>query len=181
MTNSKIIILSAEVPVSNSTPEGVVQRITVTVDDELKEQWDQFMSRRGYSNRSEAFRDLLRDRIERDRLDELATSHCVGCLTYVYDHGERELPRRLVQTQHAHHDLSLSTLHLHLDHHNCMEAVIVRGATSEVRAFAGTVISQPGVRHGHLWLVPVELDHTPHHHGDAEASDTPHVHTRLAT
>ena len=157
-----------------------MQRITVTVDDDLKRQFDGFMAARGYSNRSEAFRDLLRDRLERERLDQVSAPACVGCLTYVYGHAERELPRRLVEAQHEHHDLSISTLHLHLDHENCMEAMILRGSTEAVVAFAGGVIAQRGVRHGHLWLVPVELQTAGHHHGDGEA-ETPHVHTRPTT
>lgn len=158
-----------------------MQRITVTVDDELKAQFDAFMSRRGYGNRSEAFRDLLRDRLERERVERVSAPACVGCLTYVYGHGERELPRRLVEAQHAHHDLSISTLHLHLDHTNCMEAVILRGRTGEVTAFADAVTAQRGVRHGHLWLVPVELETAPHHHVGEEGSDVLHVHSRPTT
>lgn len=157
-----------------------MQRITVTVDDDLMLQFDGFMAARGYSNRSEAFRDLLRDQLERDRLEQVSAPACVGCLTYVYGHAERDLPRRLVEAQHAHHDLSISTLHLHLDHENCMEAMILRGRTEAVVAFAGGVIAQRGVRHGHLWLVPVELQTDGHHHGVADA-DTPHVHTRPTT
>lgn len=157
-----------------------MQRITVTVDDDLKRQFDGFMAARGYSNRSEAFRDLLRDRLERERLDQVSAPACVGCLTYVYGHAERELPRRLVEAQHSHHDLSISTLHLHLDHENCMEAMILRGRTEQVVAFAGGVIAERGVRHGHLWLVPVELQTDGHRHGGA-GDAPPHVHTRPTT
>ena len=76
-----------------------MQRITVTVDDDLKAQFDAFMQQHGYGNRSEAIRDLLRERIERERFETTSAASCVGCLTYVYGHDQRELPRRLVQAQ----------------------------------------------------------------------------------
>jgi CopG family nickel-responsive transcriptional regulator len=158
-----------------------MQRITVTVDEDLSKEFQAFMVRRGYSNRSEAFRDLLRDRIERDRFAEASAPACVGCLTYVYGHSERQLPRRLVEAQHARHDLTVTTLHLHLDHENCMEAVILRGPTEEVTAFAAGVTAQRSVRHGHLWLVPVVLEegsHPRHGHG---TSGEPHLHSRPTT
>lgn len=160
-----------------------MQRITISVDDELLEQFDTLIRRRGYINRSEAFRDLLREHIERERFASVSAPFCVGCLTYVYDHGERELPRRLVEAQHAHHDLHVSTLHMHLDHHNCLEAVILRGATADVQAFADAVTTERGVRHGDLWMVPVDLDlaHHHHHHGEADKvgeESVPHVHSR---
>lgn len=156
-----------------------MQRITVTVDDALKEQFDAFMMRRGYHNRSEAFRDLLRDRIERDRFEAASAQACVGCLTYVYGYAERDLPRRLVEAQHDHHDVSLSTLHWHLDHENCMEAVFLRGRTEDVTAFAASVTSQRGVRHGHLWLVPVAIEAGDHTHGGGD--DALHIHSRPTT
>jgi CopG family nickel-responsive transcriptional regulator len=154
-----------------------MQRITVTVDDDLNKEFQAFMARRGYSNRSEAFRDLLRERIERDRFAEASAPTCVGCLTYVYGYAERQLPRRLVEAQHARHDLTVSTLHLHLDHENCMEAVILRGRTEEVTAFATGVTAQRSVRHGHLWLVPVVLE-ADAHPGQGHGGGGLHVHSR---
>lgn len=158
-----------------------MQRITVTVDDELLQQFDAFMKQRGYDNRSEAFRDLLRERLEKERLATTAETSCVGCLTYLYDHEERELPRRLVHAQHAHHDLSVATVHMHLDHDNCMEAMILRGRVEDVRAFAHALIAQRGVRHGHLWLVPADLIVDQHAHADGRPADLPHVHSRPRT
>jgi Predicted transcriptional regulators containing the CopG/Arc/MetJ DNA-binding domain and a metal-binding domain len=158
-----------------------MQRITITVDDDLLEQFDELTRHRGYNNRSEAFRDLLRERIERERIASVAAPSCVGCLTYVYDHNERELPRRLVEAQHAHHELHVATLHMHLDHENCLEAAILRGSTAAVTAFASTVTAERGVRHGHLWMVPVDLDVASHHHHGHAADAVPHVHSRPKT
>jgi len=169
-----------------------MQRITISVDDDLLEQFDALIRERGYGNRSEAFRDLVRDRLERERLASVSAPTCVGCLTYVYDHAMRELPRRLTLAQHAHHEISIATVHLHLDHDNCLEAAILRGRTEDVKGFAAEVITQRGVRHGHLWLVPVDLRLEGHHHGAGEQHDhdpgaddgvpeLPHVHSRPKT
>lgn len=147
-----------------------MQRITVTVDDDLLAQFDALIRRRGYGNRSEAFRDVLRDRLERERFERADAPDCVGCLTYVFGHADRELPRRLVAAQHAHHDLSIATMHLHLDHENCLEATILRGRTEAVTAFAQAVTAEKGVRHGHLWLVPVELRLASHDHAPGPRS-----------
>ncbi|MBK8175064.1 MAG: nickel-responsive transcriptional regulator NikR [Rhodospirillales bacterium] len=158
-----------------------MQRITISVDDALLAEFDALMQLRGYSNRSEAFRDLVRERLERERFASVSAPACIGCLTYVYDHSERELPRRLIEAQHAHHDLTISTIHLHLDHENCMEAAILRGPTQQVTAFAGTITAQRGVRHGHLWLVPVDLRLDSHEHTVGDHPSEPHVHSRPKT
>jgi CopG family transcriptional regulator, nickel-responsive regulator len=79
-------------------------------------------------------------------------------LSYVYNHHERQLASRLTEMQHDHHDVTVSTMHAHLDHENCIEAVILRGATREVMHFAQGVIAQTGVRHGKFNLVPVDTD-----------------------
>jgi CopG family nickel-responsive transcriptional regulator len=98
-------------------------------------------------------------------------------LTYVYNHHERELASRLTQAQHDHHDLVVSTLHVHLDHHNCMESVILRGPYDRVRGFADATISQPGVRHGRLYILPVTLTRAMHPHG---STDHPQQHEHIA-
>ena len=157
-----------------------MERITVTVDDDLLEQFDRFMERRGYANRSEAVRDIIRAHLESERLDTQAAPYCVGCLSYVFRHEERELARRLTSAQHGHHDLVLSTLHVHLDHDNCIEAMILQGETARLRRFADLVISERGVRHGSLQLVPIDLQVDEHAHGDPGAV-APHRHSRPAT
>ncbi|MCW9033613.1 MAG: nickel-responsive transcriptional regulator NikR [Rhodospirillales bacterium] len=154
-----------------------MQRITITVDEDLAAQFDGFMERKGYENRSEAIRDLLREKLEQDRVERDRATHCVACLTYVYNHEERELAQRLTKVQHDHHDLALSTLHVHLDHDNCMEAVILRGGIGEVRGFANGVISQRGVRHGSLNLVPADVKIGEHNHTENSDQSVPHIHS----
>jgi CopG family nickel-responsive transcriptional regulator len=144
-----------------------VERITISLDDELAIQFDRFLNERGYKNRSEAMRDLIREKLESERLERSREGHCVGTLTYVFNHHERELARKLTSAQHHHHNLAISTLHVHLDHDHCMETVVLSGPISEVREFADSVISRPGVRHGQLYQVPVDIEHSSHDHGSS--------------
>jgi CopG family nickel-responsive transcriptional regulator len=165
-----------------------MERVTISLEDALLVEFDAYIKRKGYENRSEAIRDLLRQRLEQDRLAEGRAAHAVASLSYVYNHHQRELARRLTQAQHSHHDLMMSTLHVHLDHENCLEVVVLRGPTAEVRAFAETTMAETGVRHGNLHLVPAELvqsRHTHHHdegHGDDDRhGHHPHVHLKPKT
>jgi len=158
--------------------EARMQRVTITVDDELMAAVDAFIQARGYANRSEAIRDLARAGL--DQAAEAATDGAasVGALVYVYDHEARELPRRLTNSFHEHHDLVLATLHVHLDHENCMEIAALRGRTGQVRHFAEHVIAERGVRHGRLILVPGQVTQERHAHGDDAAHPHSHIHVR---
>lgn len=169
-----------------------MERVTISLDEDLLTAFDDHLRRKGYENRSEAIRDLVRRCLEEDRLAEGQADHVVACLSYVYNHELRELARRLTCAQHRHHDLMLSTLHVHLDHDNCLEVVLLQGHTPEVRTFAETTIAETGVRHGNLHLVPAEMVHSRHRHGQRESHDTdrdtapdddhrPHRHTRPTT
>lgn len=149
-----------------------LERISVSLDEELVAQFETFLQARGYRNRSEAIRDLIREKLEQQRIETAADGHCIGTLSYVFNHHERELARRLTTAHHHHHHVAVSTLHVHLDHDNCLEAVVVNGPTSQVREFADGIISQPGVRHGSLSLIPVAVEEKHHHHGSAAPHHT---------
>ena len=142
-----------------------MQRFTISLDDDLAIEFDHLIAQRGYGNRSEAVRDLLRAQLEASRLAPGETGDCVANLSYVYNHHERELAERLTAIQHQHHDLTVSTLHAHLDHENCIESVILKGPTRAVRTFADALMAERGVRHGQLNLVSVEAEHRSHAHG----------------
>jgi CopG family transcriptional regulator, nickel-responsive regulator len=133
-----------------------MERFTISLDDELARAFDAFIADRGYANRSEAVRDLIRARLEASTTYEADQGHCVASLSYVYDHDSRELAERLAARQHAHHDLTVASMHVHLDHEACLETVVLQGQTRAVRAFASALIAEPGVRHGALNLVGVE-------------------------
>ena len=155
-----------------------MQRTTITLDDDLMARLDEFMAERGYANRSEAIRDLVRSGLEQVTLEASPRAQCLGAAIYVYDHESRELSSRLTRAAHDHHDISLATLHVHLDHDSCMEVTVLRGPAGEVRHFADHVIAERGVRHGRLVLVPVEERFETHTHGETRAEPHPHLHVR---
>lgn len=133
-----------------------MQRLTISLDDELAAAFDELMQRRGYANRSEAVRDMLRRELGESDLASGQAKQCVAVLSYVFDHHERQLSTRLTSMQHDHHDLAIATMHAHISHEDCIETVILRGASDEVQAFAQGVIAETGVRHGQVQLIPVE-------------------------
>lgn len=140
-----------------------MKRLTMSLDDDLADAFDAIVAERGYENRSEAFRDLLRADLGHSHQAEHPEGPCVATLSYVYDHHQRQLAMRLTDMQHEHHDLTVSTTHAHLDHDSCVEVVILRGQTRQVQAFAQSVLAQPGVSHGALHIVPMTL-HRAHGH-----------------
>lgn len=135
-----------------------MERFTISLDEKLAAEFDRLIRERGYENRSEAVRDMLRGRLDALRLQQAQAPFCVASLSYVYNHHERDLAERLTQIQHHHHDLVVASTHVHLDHENCLETVMLRGATDAVRQFADRLIAERGVRHGQVNLVPVDAD-----------------------
>lgn len=160
-----------------------MERITISLDAELAAEFDRLIGERGYKNRSEAVRDLLRAHLEAARRQRGEASHCVANLSYVYNHHERDLAERLTSLQHGQHDLTVATMHAHLDHENCLESVVLRGPTAAVRSFADALIAERGVRHGQLNLIDVEVDSgRAHGHGYRPAgSGHGHVHLKPRT
>ena len=155
-----------------------MQRTTITLDDDLMARIDEFMQSRNYANRSEAIRDLVRGGLEQATLESNPKGQCLGAAIYVYDHEARELSSRLTRAAHEHHDLSLATLHVHLDHDSCMEVTALRGRVGDVRHYADHVIAERGVRHGRLVLVPAEVSTEAHSHGSAKVSRHSHLHVK---
>ena len=150
-----------------------MQRLTITIDDDLVAEVDEFIAQHNYANRSEAFRDLLRSGLEHAGAVSGGNRHCIATLSYVYDHAARELPKRLTKDFHEHHDLAQATLHVHIDHDSCLEVTVLRGRGAEVRAFADQVIAERGVRHGHVVMMPVEpLPPHGHAHGSVKSGKT---------
>ncbi|MBA4142161.1 MAG: nickel-responsive transcriptional regulator NikR [Nitrosospira sp.] len=153
-----------------------MERLTISLDNQLSEQFDVLMRERGYLNRSEAMRDLIREYLESARLENNVQGHCIATLSYIYNHHESGLASRVTSVQHDHHDLTLSSMHVHMDHDNCLEVVILRGAIQDVKHFAHHVIATRGVRHGKLHIVPVEIKQEQH----GPASE-PHIHSNPLT
>ncbi|MGL3606788.1 nickel-responsive transcriptional regulator NikR [Rhizobium sp. G187] len=137
-----------------------MQRITITLDNELMQDLDRLIAARGGQNRSEAIRDLVRAGLQQATREENAGQPCVGVLSYVYDHAARDLSRRLTNTFHDHHDLTIASMHVHLDAENCLEVGILKGSMEDVQHFADHVTAERSVRHGSVQLIPVQS--TPH-------------------
>jgi len=133
-----------------------MQRITITLDDDLMDELDAMIAAHGYQNRSEAIRDFARAGMQQAAQDkgQDAAGDCVAAVVYVYDHAARDLSSRLIDSYHHHHDLSLATLHVHLDDDNCMEVTALRGAAREVQHFASHIIAERGVKYGRLVMMP---------------------------
>jgi CopG family nickel-responsive transcriptional regulator len=154
---------------------AMTERFTVSLDRELAEAFEAYRLRLGYASRSEAVRDLLRGFLARQRSEQESDGDCIGILTYIFDHHRRDLAAGLTEVQHDHHDLSVATLHVHLDHDHCLESSVLRGPLDRVRQFADQVISRRGVRHGDLHLVPVEVEAGRHDHGAGPAETHEHI------
>ena len=151
-----------------------MQRVTITIDDDLLDAVDVLMARRGYASRSEAFRDIVRDMVDRDS-SAAASTPCIATLSYVFDHATRDLARRLARAHHDRHDLTVASMHVHLDHESCLEVSVLRGPSEAVTGFADAVTTQRGVRHARLHVIPVRVTPARHRHG-ARAVPHDHVH-----
>jgi len=150
-----------------------MERVTISMSDEFAAELAAYVKSYSYENRSEAVRDLARLGLERARIDHGMTGQCVATLTYVFNHHTRELSRRLTDTHHTHHDLQVATMHVHLDHENCLEVAVLRGEASAVREFSKVVIAERGVKYGQVSVVPVSIQAESHSHA---RRDHAHVH-----
>lgn len=133
-----------------------MQRITISIDDDLLEEFDRYAETKGYTNRSEGMRDAVRQLLASEQIERKKNAKCVGCVVYVYKHSERALSARLMKAQHHHHEIPAATLHLHMDADNCLEATVLRGTIAEVRNMADQITSQTGVKHGRLHVIPLD-------------------------
>jgi CopG family nickel-responsive transcriptional regulator len=150
---------------------GVLSRIGVALDSDLLKRFDDFITRLGYTNRSEAFRDLIRDLLVAEQT-AIPNATVVGTVTLIYDHHAHGVTEKLTEIQHEHHDLVVSTSHAHLDHDSCLEVLIVHGLSAQVKEFAGRLIGLKGVQHGRLVMSTAQPSSEPHHHPNGK----PHTH-----
>lgn len=124
-------------------------RFGISIDERLLTQFDEVISNKGYVNRSEAIRDLIRSTlVEEEWADD--NQQTVATVTLVFDHHTRDLSDKLTEHQHSHHQEIISTLHVHLDHHHCLEVVVIKGPASRVKRIADELIGTKGVKHGKL-------------------------------
>ena len=150
-----------------------MQRFTISLDEALALRFDALIAAKGYINRSEAVRDLIRSQMDATLLQAARSHWCVATISYVYDHHDRTVAERVQSLQHDHHDLVITSQHTLLDHDHCLETVVLRGLTQEVQALAQLLIALRGVRHGSIHVVPLSDGGHRHTH--------PHTHPRSGT
>ena len=126
----------------------MLKRFSVSLDGPLLDQFDDYITGHGYSNRSEAVRDLIRDRLVNEKWQQ--DSEVAGVVTLVYDHHQPQLQERITEIQHNYYRLITSTTHVHMDQHNCLEVIIVKGNAFAVQKLAEKMIALRGVKNGNL-------------------------------
>ncbi|NLW81554.1 MAG: nickel-responsive transcriptional regulator NikR [Desulfovibrionales bacterium] len=136
---------------------GQTIRFGVSLDSDLLEKFDALCEERCYQTRSEAIRDLIRNTLVQKEWEDL-NREMVGTLTLVYDHHHSDLAQKMIEIQHSSLDVIITSLHIHLDHHNCMEVLVLRGPGQDIKATAERLISTKGVKHGKLSLATTGQD-----------------------
>lgn len=125
-------------------------RFSIAMPEELLMQFDNLVARRGTAkNRSEVIRDLVRDSLVDEEWED-PNAEIVGTLTLVFNHHSSDLQRKLDTIQHTHHDMIISSMHVHLDSHNCLEVIVMRGSSKTIREIADSILGVKGVKHGRL-------------------------------
>lgn len=143
-----------------------MQRLTISLDDDTATAIDDYMTQRGYSNRSEAIRDLVRETLVRKPTEIASRDHCCAAVSYVYDYDGRDLATRLDRAQHEHHDLIIASMKTSLNHRHCMEVMLLKGPNNSVRRFAEATLVERGVVFGQINLVPIRSDNVRHKHDE---------------
>ena len=133
-----------------------MQRLTISVNAQMAGSFDQLIERKGYRNRSEAFRDLVRKALREERVTNGSAATCVACVSFVYSYRQQQLTARLIELRQRYGQVTVSATHTPIDLDTCMETLILRGETAAVVKLADAIAAETGVRHGHLNLVPVE-------------------------
>jgi CopG family nickel-responsive transcriptional regulator len=128
----------------------MLKRFSVSLEEQLLDQFDEYISTHGYSNRSEAVRDLIRARLINEEWEQ--DSEVVGVVSLVYDHHQANLQDRITEVQHDYYQFITSSTHVHMDHHNCLEVTIVKGQASKVRELSERMIALRGVKSGNLTM-----------------------------
>ena len=130
---------------------ALITRFGVSIEESLLKEFDRLIARKGYSNRSEALRDLIRESLVQEEWEE-GKKETVGTIAIVYSHHTRELSRNLTDMQHRYYQSILSSLHIHLDEHNCLEVLVVKGRGKDIKKISDRLIVTKGVKHGKLSL-----------------------------
>lgn len=131
-----------------------MERITISLEKNLVKEFDELIQHKGYQTRSEAMRDLLREKIQETRLQRHQDPYCLANISFIYQHRQRDLTERLISMQHAVRDIVMVNSHIHLDQSYCMENLILKGATNQVQKMADKIIAERGVYYGNIAIMP---------------------------
>jgi CopG family nickel-responsive transcriptional regulator len=138
---------------------GKVERVGISLESELLCAFDKVIAGQGYQNRSEAVRDLIRDKLSQRRLANPKTN-AIAAVCLVYNHHSTKLLQKLASLQHCHHLHTIASMHIHLDRHDCLEIVTLKGKVSQINKMADEIVSLKGVKLGKVNLVTTENDKT---------------------
>lgn len=127
-------------------------RFGVSIEQDLLESYDRLIAERGYLNRSEALRDLIRETLIQQKIERQSDVQALGSLTLVYDHHARNLVNEMGELQHDFHQIILSVMHLHVSHEDCMEIIALRGVVADIAELANRLLSLKGIKNGKLFL-----------------------------
>lgn len=141
-----------------------MQRFTISLDDHLATHFDELIAMKGYVNRSEAVRDLIREHMDIIQLQFVQGQACVATVSYVYNDLDQIIAMRILKLHHDNHDLVISTMRTQLAHADCLETVVLRGELCVVMKIAEQLIASRGIRHGNIHLVPLRADQETHSH-----------------
>ncbi len=126
-----------------------ITRFGVSIEPELLKKFDKIIKKEGYTNRSEKIRDLIRKNLINQEVTD-PDSEAIGTLTMIYDHHTGNLTNKLLDLQHEHHNEILTTTHVHIDHHNCLEVLVLKGKTGTIQKLAENIIALKGIKNGEL-------------------------------
>ena len=132
-----------------------IERIGVSLEEELLSRFDKLIAKKGYQSRSEAIRDLVRQQLSGERLAD-PKAKAVAAVFVVYDHHSTKLMEKLTSLQHSHLLQTISSMHIHLDEHDCLEVIVLRGKVAEINKMAENILSQKGVKLGKINFVAAE-------------------------
>ena len=135
-----------------------IERIGISVEKDLLDSFDKLIEKRGYANRSEAIRDLIRDQLSKDHTSD-RDAQAVAGVFMVYDHHSTKLAQKLIDIQHNHLLHVIASTHVHLDHHNCLEVIILRGKVREIQQLADNLASLKGIKLSKVNIMPGQMDH----------------------
>lgn len=135
--------------------EQQLTRFGVSMDKNLLDKFDELIDKKGYKNRSEAVRDLVRDALVKESFEE-STRIVAGSILIFYDHHQRNLIEEINSIQHTMHEQILGTTHFHIDKHNCLELIIIKGVANELQTMCDKIMSLKGVKYAKLTVSPIE-------------------------